>query len=136
MSVWGLFFSSFIAATIFPGGSEAVLAYLVAEGSSPAMQLVAVASFGNTLGALTTWFLGYLTAKKYPLQQLLPGKKQQAIASVRRWGRWILLFSWLPVVGDGLCFAGGWLRLPLWSSTLAILLGKTARYTAIAVLFL
>ncbi len=135
MSVWGLFFSSFIASTIFPGGSEAVLAYLVAEGSNPATQLVAVASFGNTLGALTTWFLGYLTAKKYPLQQLLPGKKQQAIASVRRWGRWALLFSWLPVVGDGLCFAGGWLRLPLWTSTLAILLGKTARYVMIAILF-
>ncbi len=135
MSVWGLFVSSFIASTIFPGGSEAVLAYLVAEGDSPVVELVAVASVGNTLGALTTWFLGFLTAKKYPVQQLLPGKKQKAIASVQRWGRWALLFSWLPVVGDGLCFAAGWLRLPLWTSSLAILIGKTARYAAIAVMF-
>jgi membrane protein YqaA with SNARE-associated domain len=57
------------------------------------------------------------------------------VASVRRWGVPILLLSWLPVVGDGFCFAAGWLRLPFWRSLLAIGLGKALRYGAIVYAF-
>ena len=136
LGLWGLFTSAFISSTIAPGGSEAVLAYMVAEGSIPVEQLIAVATFGNTLGALTTWWLGYLTAKKYPADRLLSKKNLKSISSVQRWGRWALLFSWLPVIGDGLCFAGGWLKLPLWTSSLVILIGKAARYSVIGVMFM
>lgn len=131
----GLFFSAFISSTIAPGGSEAVLALMVSEHQDQVILLVGIATIGNTLGALTTWFLGYLAAKKYPIESLLETKKQKAIMWVRKWGQWALLFSWLPVIGDGFCFAGGWLKLSLYSSIVFIFIGKLVRYAAISWVF-
>lgn len=130
--VWGLFFSAFISSTIAPGGSEAVLAYMVSEGRYPITQLVVAATVGNTLGAMTTWGLGALAAKKFPVATLLPEKKQSALTVVKKTGIWVLFFSWLPLIGDALCFAGGWLKLPLLPASLVILLGKFGRYAALA----
>lgn len=131
----GLFASAFISSTIAPGGSEAVLAYLVNQQTAPIVQLILIATIGNTLGALTTWWLGLWASKKYPAETMLNGRQQQALHTVRHWGGWALLFSWLPIVGDGLCFAGGWLRLSLMSSLIAIFVGKTLRYIAVAYAF-
>lgn len=136
MSLWGLFVSAFISSTIAPGGSEAVLAYMVSTGEYQVDHMIVIATIGNTLGALTTWFLGWLTTKKYPLENILDKSRQKSISTVRHWGAWALLFSWLPVVGDGLCFAGGWLKLTFWPSCLAIIVGKAARYSVVAYLFL
>ncbi len=127
----GLAISAFISSTIAPGGSEAVLAYMVSENRQPLEWLIAVATVGNTLGALTTWGLGVLAAKKYPVENVLSQQRQKSVNVVKKWGGWALLFSWLPVIGDGLCFAGGWLRLSLFSSIVAIFLGKAIRYTAV-----
>ena len=136
LGLLGLFVSAFVSSTIAPGGSEAVLAYMVNENSERVMDLVTVATIGNTLGAMTTLWLGYLAAKKFPPEQVLPEKKQRSINSVKKWGSWILLFSWLPVIGDGLCFAAGWIKLSLLSTFLAILIGKAIRYSVIAYLTL
>ena len=131
----GLFLSAFISSTIAPGGSEAVLAYMVANGHYQVVQLVIVATIGNTMGAMTTWFLGVLAAKKYPVATLLPANKQKALNLVRNKGIWTLFFTWLPLVGDVLCFAGGWLKLPFLQACLIILLGKLGRYVVIAWIF-
>jgi len=136
LELWGLFASAFISSTIAPGGSEAVLAYMVAEQLQPVAWLVAVATIGNTLGALTTWWLGYFAAKKYPAEAVLDKNKQRALKWVKQWGNWSLLLSWLPVVGDALCFAGGWLKLPLIFSVSLIFIGKLARYLFIAYWFI
>ncbi|GAB4261736.1 MAG: VTT domain-containing protein [Methylomicrobium sp.] len=130
----GLFISAFVSATIAPGGSEAVLAWMLSEGSYQPSLLVGMATIGNTLGALTTWYLGRLAAKKYPLESLLTEKKRHAIESVKKWGIWALLFSWLPIIGDGFCFAGGWLRFSLGMSVILIFVGKLFRYTAISII--
>jgi membrane protein YqaA with SNARE-associated domain len=131
----GLFLSAFISSTIAPGGSEAVLAYMVSEGHFQVQHLVIVAAIGNTLGAMTTWGLGMLTARKFPVANLLSDKKQKALNMVKKRGIWVLFFSWLPVIGDALCFAGGWLKLPLLSACLVIFLGKFSRYAVIAWMF-
>jgi len=136
IAFWGLFLSAFISSTIAPGGSEAVLAYLVSEQQYNVEGLVLIATIGNTLGALTTWLLGIFAAKKFPAEQLLSSKKQKSLEVVKRWGIWTLLFSWLPVVGDGLCFAGGWLKLPLLMSCVAIFIGKAIRYIFVAYIFI
>lgn len=136
LGLTGLFISAFVSSTIAPGGSEAVLAYLVNQQAASVVQLIAVATVGNTLGALTTWWLGVWASKKYPAENLLNAGKQKSLQTVRTWGGWALLFSWLPVVGDGLCFAGGWLRLSLISSLTAIALGKAIRYAAVAYAFI
>ncbi|MGR9073550.1 MAG: YqaA family protein [Gammaproteobacteria bacterium] len=135
VGLWGLFISAFISSTIAPGGSEAVLAVMVSKETHPVLQLIAVASCGNTLGALTTWGLGVLAAEKYPVDRMLSEKKRKGIKSVKKWGELALLFSWLPIVGDALCFAGGWLKLPFFLSFLAILVGKIVRYVFIAFVF-
>jgi membrane protein YqaA with SNARE-associated domain len=131
LGLWGLFASAFISSTIAPGGSEAVLAYMVVKGLYSNQVLLVVATVGNTLGALTTYGLGILAAKKYPLATLLPDKKQRALAIVEKRGVWVLFFSWLPVVGDVFCFAGGWLKLPIIATTLIIFSGKLSRYALI-----
>ena len=128
----GLFTSALISSTIAPGGSEAVLAYMVNQNPSSVLSLIVVATVGNTLGALTTWGLGQWTSKKYPAGKVLTTNQQKSLHTVRHWGSFALLFSWLPIVGDGLCFAGGWLKLSFMSSLLAITLGKALRYIAIA----
>ncbi|MBL6987847.1 MAG: DedA family protein [Methylobacter sp.] len=136
IEIGGLFTSAFISSTIAPGGSEAVLAFMVATGHYQVELLVIVATIGNTLGAMTTWGLGMLAAKNFPVSTLLSEKKQKALDVVRNKGIWTLFFTWLPVVGDALCFAGGWLKLPFFQACLIILLGKLSRYAVIAWLFM
>lgn len=133
--VGGLFISAFISSTIAPGGSEAVLAYMLTSGHYQVEFLVIVATIGNTLGAMTTWGLGGLAAKKFPVATLLSEKKQKALNVIRNKGIWTLFFTWLPVVGDALCFAGGWLKLPFFQACLIIMLGKLGRYAVIAWMF-
>ncbi len=135
LSLWGLFGSAFISSTIAPGGSEAVLAYMVSEDHEQAVTLILIATLGNTLGALTTWWLGAFTAKKYPVETLLSKNKQATVKMVKKWGIAALFFSWLPIIGDGFCFAGGWLKMPLLISIIVITLGKAVRYSFIAYLF-
>lgn len=136
IGLWGLFLSAFISSTIAPGGSEAVLAYMVSEKQFSVEGLVLIATIGNTLGALTTWFLGVLAASKFPAEQLLSEKRQRSLGMVKKWGVWSLFFSWLPVIGDGLCFAGGWLKLPIVFSYIAIFIGKAIRYIFVAYIFI
>lgn len=123
LSLWALFASAFVSATILPGNSEIVLVAVLKAGAAlPAA--VAVATLGNTLGGLTTYGLGRLLPARVP--------EGAAIARVRRFGAAVLLLSWLPVIGDALCAAAGWLKLPWLPCTLAIAAGKLVRYFAVA----
>ena len=135
VNLWGLFLSAFISSTLFPGGSEVVLGALASQSRHDPWLLLAIASLGNTLGALTTWLLGYLVAHRLPLEARLSEKRRRALARVRHWGSPALLLSWLPVVGDPLCFAAGFLRLPFFASLLFIALGKITRYAVILLAF-
>jgi membrane protein YqaA with SNARE-associated domain len=134
-SLWGLFLSAFISSTLFPGGSEVVLGVLAAHHAHDPWLLLGIATLGNTLGALTTWLLGLLLARRLRPETRLTPPRQRALEHVRKWGSPVLLLSWLPVVGDPLCFAAGFLRLPVLASFLFIALGKAARYAAILFVF-
>ena len=133
---WALFVSAFVSATLAPGASEAVLAWLVAQSGHDPLWLLVVATAGNTLGAVSTWLLGRLAALGYPLERFMKGRSEKALALVCRWGVWSLLLSWLPVVGDGLCLAAGWLQLPFIGCLVAITAGKLLRYAAVVYAFL
>ena len=130
-SLWSLFASALLSSTLLPGGSEAVLAYLATDTSHAPMTLLSVAAVGNTLGGMTSWGIGWLIAVKYPARGLVKPAQQQAIARIQRWGSPALLFSWLPLVGDPLCVAAGWLRMHWLVSLLFIGVGKTARYAVL-----
>ncbi len=124
-SLSALFASSFLAATLLPGGSEAVLFGVLKLHPDQLWAALAVATLGNTLGGMSSYLIG----------RLIPPKKQlKGLATVQRWGSPALLLSWVPLLGDPLCVAAGWLRLNAWWAVLFIALGKFARYWVIAVL--
>jgi len=131
LSLWGLFVSAFLSSTLFPGGSEIVLAALAHAHPDNFWMFLGVATLGNTLGGMSTWLLGWLLAKRYPLDQPRKPHQKRAVAQLKKWGSPLLLLSWLPIVGDPLCFAAGWLRMNGWLAALFIGAGKAARYAVI-----
>jgi len=133
LSLWGLFLSAFVSSTLLPGGSEAVLLLLAEQSGADKFVLLAVATLGNTLGGMSSWGLGRFIAWRFPLRQLAD-KQQRAVARIRRWGSPALLLSWLPVIGDPLCLAAGWLRTYWLPSLLFIAAGKAARYAVLLLL--
>jgi membrane protein YqaA with SNARE-associated domain len=132
-NLWGLFLSAFLSSTLLPGSSEAVLVLLAAESAGDKLVLLAVASLGNTLGGMSSWALGRFIAWRFPARRFA-AKEQLAIARIRRWGSPALLLSWLPVVGDPLCLAAGWLRIHWLQSLVFIVVGKAARYAVLLLL--
>jgi membrane protein YqaA with SNARE-associated domain len=120
----GLAGSAFLSATLLPGGSEAVLVALVLHWPERAALAIGVAGAANTLGGLTSFALGRFLPQ--------PRTTGRALALVQRYGVGALLLSWLPVIGDALCVASGWLRHGWMPAALAIGLGKLARYVAVA----
>lgn len=131
VGLWALFVSAFISSTLLPGGSEVMLGYLITQQTYSSLILLIVATAGNTLGGVTSWGLGWLIAKRYSAQNVLKEKHHQAVARVRRWGVLALLFSWVPVIGDPLCVAAGWLRINFLYSVICIAVGKCLRYAFI-----
>ena len=118
----GLFLASFLSATLLPGGSEAVLFAVVALHPEQMLPALVLATLGNTLGGMVTYYMGRLLP-----QHLAPEKS----ALARRHGPPVLLLAWTPVVGDALCAAAGWLRLNWLQCALWMLLGKLARYVVV-----
>jgi membrane protein YqaA with SNARE-associated domain len=133
----GLFFSSLLAATIFPAQSEAVLVGLHLTGKYSAALLIFIATLGNVLGACINWLLGrYLEYFKqrrwFPVKQAALDK---AARTYQRYGVWSLLFSWVPIIGDPLTVIAGLLRTPFPLFLLLVTIGKLARYVAVVVAF-
>tara|TARA_R110002111_G_scaffold110359_1_gene169823 strand:+ start:10230 stop:10667 length:438 start_codon:yes stop_codon:yes gene_type:complete len=128
----GLFVSSFVSSTLAPGGSEAVLVYLIHENKKHWFYYVLVASCGNTLGALTTYYMAYFASTKFAAK--INNKKNFAKAQtlIERYGSAALLLSWLPLIGDVLCLAAGWVKLNFIKSLSFIMLGKFLRYLFVA----
>lgn len=130
-----LFISAFVAATLFPLGSEVALYTLLRQGFDPVL-LVAVATLGNTAGSLINWLLG-----KY-LQQLQhkrwfyfsPAQVQKAEAHYQRFGPYSLLFAWLPVVGDLFTLAAGIFNVRPVPFLILVGTGKFLRYLAVVYL--
>ncbi|PSM16656.1 YqaA family protein [Nitratireductor sp. StC3] len=130
-----LFAVAFVAATILPAQSEAALVGLQLAGY-PLGLTIAVASVGNTLGAVVNWALGrgvsrYRDRRWFPVS---PKALARASNWYRRWGRWSLLLSWAPIGGDALTVAAGVLREPFWSFVLLVAVAKTGRYVAVSAL--
>ncbi|MBU2024780.1 MAG: DedA family protein [Gammaproteobacteria bacterium] len=128
-----IFLVSFLSATILPLGSEGLLLYYANDATLSVFYLWIWASLGNTLGGVTNWFLGlYLIRfehkKWFPMKALT---RQKAERFFNKYGIWSLLFTWLPVVGDGIALVSGMLRTPIWYFLPLVLIGKAARYALI-----
>ena len=129
----GLFFISFAAATVLPLQSETALAGLIVTNAYPVWALVAVASAGNVLGSTINWALGrsierLRDRKWFPVE---PDRMERARRWYRRYGKWSLLLSWVPFIGDPLTIIAGALREPLPVFLLLVTLAKVGRYLAL-----
>lgn len=122
-----LFFAGLLSGSILPGGSEALLIYQLQQASASPFALWLAASLGNTLGGMSGWLLGYLLVVRWPQWQQRH-VSDNAARRLQRFGPWALLFSWLPLVGDPLTVAAGFLRFNPWLCLALIAVGKSARY--------
>lgn len=134
----GLFLSALIAATILPAQSEIVLVTLLRSGEWSTLGLLASASIGNVLGALVNYALGR-SAETFRDRRWFPASPKalhRAQDWYGRYGRWSLLLSWVPIVGDPITVAAGLLREPLWRFLLLVTIAKVGRYLVLAALTL
>lgn len=130
----GLFTAAFLAATIFPAQSEAVLAALLVAGDQPASVLIAVASVGNVLGAVVNWILGR-GVERFKDRRWFPVKADvlaRAQGWYRRYGKWSLLLSWAPFIGDPITVVAGVMREPLPVFLVLVTIAKVGRYLVLA----
>lgn len=130
---WGLFLSSFSAATILPLSSELVLGSLLAHGFDPCMS-VGVATIGNVLGSVTNYGLGLLGSRVVFLKLFKMSDQKIKIAQCRfeKYGMFALLFAWVPVVGDPLTVVAGMLKINFVLFVVLVGIGKCLRYIFIA----
>ena len=122
-SLFSLFLGSFFAATLLPGGSEAVLFGVLKGYPETFWPALLIATVGNTLGGMVSFGMGWLLPQTQQLKH---------VDKLHRYGTPVLLLAWVPLIGDALCVAAGWLRLNWWQAALFMALGKFARYWMIA----
>ena len=128
-----LFIISFLAATILPFSSELTLASLMATSSFDNLLLLAVASLGNILGSVVNWILGFYS-RNLSTKRWFPFKDKQIEKSSKwfnRFGRWSLLFAWVPIIGDPLTLVAGLLRVKFLEFLILVTIGKVSRYLII-----
>ncbi len=133
----GLFLTAFAAATILPLQSEALLVALLSLRAHPAWLLIAVATTGNVLGSVLNWWLGrwiehYRGRHWFPVS---PERIEAAQRRYRRYGRWSLLLSWAPIIGDPLTVVAGLMRESLWRFLPLVLIAKLGRYLALVIVY-
>ncbi|WP_334187080.1 YqaA family protein [Noviherbaspirillum sp.] len=138
-SAYGVLLSAAIAAaTIVPAQSEAVLVGLLLAGKQSPWSLVLVASIGNIAGSCLNWLLGRYV-ERFRHRRWFPVKEktlESAQAWYRRYGKWSLLLSWVPIIGDPITVAAGILREPFVVFLILVTIGKTSRYVVLAAITL
>ena len=125
-----LFFISFLAATILPFSSELTLAGLITTSNYDNVLLLIVASFGNVLGSVVNWVLGFYS-RNLTIKKWFPFKETQIERSSKwfnKFGKWSLLFAWVPFLGDPLTLVAGLLRVRFLDFIILVAIGKVSRY--------
>jgi len=128
-----LFIISFLAATILPFSSELSLVGLMATSSYDNLLLLIVASLGNILGSVVNWILGFYS-RNLSKKKWFPFKDEQIEKSSKwfnKFGRWSLLFAWVPIIGDPLTLVAGLLRVKFVEFLILVTIGKVSRYLII-----
>lgn len=128
-----LFFTAFLAGSLFPAQSEVLLLALLAQGKYAVWGLLFSASLGNILGSCFNWFLGKQLERVYHKKWFPFSNRQITKAQhfYQKYGYLSLLLSWLPIIGDPLTLIAGMLREKFWRFLLLVSLAKSARYIAL-----
>ena len=131
-----VFVVALLSATLLPMGSEPAVFGLVKLNPELFWPAVLVATTGNTVGGVISWWMGFGAERAYERVKQRPPAEVRAIAWLQKFGAKACLLSWLPVVGDPLCAVAGWLRLPFWPCVAYMAVGKFARYVTMTALLL
>ena len=127
----GLFIASFLAATVVPFSSEIIFSAMVFGGLDP-WTCVWVATLGNWLGGLTSYYVGLLGKVEW-IEKYFHIKKEKIetfTVRIQKYGDWIAFFSFVPFIGDVIAVATGFFRCKWWKVAISMLIGKFARYLA------
>lgn len=129
---WGMFLSAFLAGTILPFSSEAVLLACVGLGLDPVWSTLATTA-GNALGGLTCYWIGHLGKMEWIEKYFKVNQKQldKAARFIHGKGAWMALFSFLPVIGDAILIALGLMRANVWIVSISMTIGKLGRYAVL-----
>jgi membrane protein YqaA with SNARE-associated domain len=135
MGYLGLFVTTFLSATILPFSSELLLIGMLKNNYS-VFNCVLIATIGNSLGGVTNYFIGKignpLWLKKVGMKETKIIKQQSII---QKYGAWLALVSWIPIIGDPLMIAIGFYRVPFIPFIILLVVGKAARYLVIGWIF-
>lgn len=133
-----VFAVALLSATLLPLGSEPAVFGLVQLNPALFWPAVLVATLGNTLGGMISWWMGSAAQRAVQRERRLDGQPTHARALrwLQRFGPKACLLSFLPVVGDPLCAVAGWLRLPPAQCAAYMALGKLLRYVVMTWLLL
>ena len=133
-----LFTSSFASSTILPGHSEITLIALITQKKYEVFYLVVFASLGNILGSVLNWYLG-IYFLKFKNKKWFPFKENQinkVSKSFLKYGKWSLLLSWVPFIGDVLTLVAGMFRVPLNQFVVIVSVAKVSRYIFVSLIAL
>ena len=132
----GLFLGSFLAATVVPFSSDILLVGMLMAGGEP-ITTVAVATIGNWLGGLTSYWLGWLGKLEWFERwfRVKPATIERHKSTVHRWGVWLALMTWLPIVGDVFAIVLGFYKVKFLPTALWMLVGKCARFIMWALIY-
>lgn len=135
--IWGLFVGSFLAATVVPFSSDVLFVGVLAAGV-PEWACFISATAGNWLGGLTSYGLGWLGKWEWLERwfHVKPETLEKQKTLVDRWGSFLALMTWVPIVGDVFAIALGFYRLNAWKCALFMLIGKAARFLLWMLLFM
>lgn len=129
---WGMFLSAFLAGTILPFSSEAILLACVGLGLDPVWSTLATTA-GNALGGVTCYWIGHLGKMEWIEKYFKVNQKQldKAARFIHGKGAWMALFSFLPVIGDAILIALGLMRANVWIVSISMTIGKLGRYAVL-----
>ena len=136
MSYLAVFLSAFVAATLLPAQSEAVLSFYILSAPQTVLALILVATVGNVLGSVVNWVLG-IYATKFQNRKWFPATPSQikrAEKFYHKYGRYSLLLSWVPFIGDPITVIAGVLREPILSFLILVTIAKSARYIVLSLI--
>ena len=136
MSYLAVFLSAFLAATLLPAQSEAVLSFYILSAPQTVFALILVATVGNVLGSVVNWVLG-IYATKFQNRKWFPATPSQikrAEKFYHKYGRYSLLLSWVPFIGDPITVIAGVLREPILSFLILVTIAKSARYIVLSLI--
>ena len=128
-----LFGISFLAATILPFSSELSLAGFISTSNFNNLLLLIAASLGNILGSVVNWFIGFYS-RNFTSKKWFPFNELQITTSSKwfeKFGKWALLFAWVPILGDPLTLVAGLLRVKFLDFIILVAIGKVSRYLVV-----